>query len=111
MQRILRQREIKLRKNFLPALVLTLFLWAVVGFIVYFTDPTVAGIVPLFFLVLFIVFVFTFSLIFASKKRGLIVAIAFIVFLILRYFGIGNLINFLLIMGLVVSTEFYLNRQ
>lgn len=106
-----RKREIKLRKNFLPALVITLFLWTTIAFIVYFVDPFSYGATLLFFLTIFSALLFTFSLFFANTRRGLITALGLTTFLILRYLGIGNIVNFLLLLGLGIAIEMYFLRN
>jgi hypothetical protein len=47
----------------------------------------------------------------ANTRRGLISSGSLTLFLILRYFGIGNLINFLLIFGLAIATEVYFSKN
>jgi len=102
-----RKREIKNRKNFLPSLALTAFLWLLVGAVIYFTNPDFIGMVVLFFILTFLALMFTFSLILANTRRGLIMALGITIFLIFRYFGIGNLLNGLLIIGITLATEIY----
>ena len=94
------------RKNFLPSLVLTVFLWLAAG-LVYFVDPFIFGVVPLFFLLIFFSLLFTFSLLFAGTRRGLIATISIVLFLFLSYLGIGNILNLLLIVAIAVSIELY----
>lgn len=95
------------RKNFLPALIVTIFLWLSLGGIIYFIDPDVWGVKIIFFVLCFLACLFTFSTIFANTRRGTLTALGLTVFLILRYFGIGNILNFLLIAGILVATEIY----
>jgi len=110
MKKELRQKIIKTRKNFFPTLVLTILLWLTLGGIVYFVEPDTFGILPVFFLVLFLALLFSFSTILANARRGLITALGLTLFLILRYFGIGNIINFLLIFGFGLSLELYFTK-
>lgn len=98
------------RKNFLPSLVITIMLWVLMGGVVYFIDPQVFGGVLLFFVVLFLCILFTGSLIFTSTRRGLIISSSITFFLILRYLGVGNIINLLLIVAIAVCVEIYLAR-
>ena len=95
------------RKNFLPSLVLTVFLWLAAAGLVYFVDPFIFGVVPLFFLLIFFSLLFTFSLLFAGTRRGLIATISIVLFLFLSYLGIGNILNLLLIVAIAVSIELY----
>lgn len=105
-----RREQILKRKNFLPTLIVTLLFWGFLGGIVYFIEPEAFGIISLFFALLFFALLFTSSLIFGSRRRGLIVSISLTLFMLLRYFGIGNILNFLLIAGLAITVELYLSR-
>lgn len=102
-----RRKVIKERKNFLPSLLITILLWACLGLVVYFTSPDTIGFVPLFFGLVFFALLFTFSLILATARRGLIVSLAITLFLILRYFGIGNFLNGFLIAGVAIACLIY----
>ena len=79
-----RKKEIKLRKNFFPAMLLTILLWLGVVFIIYFVNPSDLGAVQLFFMT---------------------------IFLVLRYLGVGNILNLLLILGLTITTEIYFSKK
>lgn len=102
-----RKKEAKLRRIFFPNLIVSLVLWAAIGLIVYFVDPSTFAIIPIFFPLLFFALLLTFALIFANSRRGLVAATSLILFLILSYFGIGNILNFLLILGLAITIEIY----
>ena len=106
-----RKKEVKLRKNFLPTFLITLFLWLACISIIYFTDPSQQGALPLFFMVAFFSLFFTFSIIFINSRRGLISSAGITIFAVLRYFGLGNILNFLLLMGVCLSAEIYLSRN
>ncbi|KKP47608.1 MAG: hypothetical protein UR39_C0003G0011 [Candidatus Woesebacteria bacterium GW2011_GWA1_33_30] len=95
------------RKNFLPSLVITTLLWVTLGFLVYFTDPQNQLFVVLFFINLFTTLFFTTALVLGNSRRGLIVSTILTVFSLFRLFGIGNILNFLLLAGLGVIIEFY----
>jgi hypothetical protein len=105
-----RKQQILRRKNFFPTLVLTILFWLTLGGLVYFVEPDACGILPVFFLVLFLALLFSFSTIFANARRGLITALGLVLFLIMRYFGVGNIINFLLILGVGISIEIYFTK-
>lgn len=61
----------------------------------------------LFFVNFFSFVFFIFSLIFASSRRGLIVSTCLTIFVILRFFGVGNILNLILIVGLGIIIETY----
>lgn len=111
MKRELRKQAILKRKNFLPSLIFTIILWAGLGVVTYFVDPQTFGAIYLFFLLVFFSLLFTFSLILGSSRRGLILSISLTLFLILRYFGIGNILNLVLILALGLVAELYLARS
>lgn len=107
-----RHTEQKLkRKNFLPSLVITIILWLILAGIIYFIDPAIIMAIPLFFIIVFLSFLFTFSLLFAAQRRGLIIATAATLFLFLSYLGVGNIINFLLIVAIGICFELYARQS
>ena len=102
-----RKKEIKNRKSFLPTLAVTIFLWLTLGFLIYFVSPDFVLSIPLFFLITFSCLFFTFSIIFANSRTGLVISLAATFFIILRYFGVGNILNALLLTGLAIAIEIY----
>lgn len=110
MNKELRQKIIKSRKNFFPTLIITVLLWLSLGTLVYFVEPDTPGVVPLFFINAFFALLFSFSTLFENSRRGFIVSFTLVFFLILRYFGVGNIINFLLLVGVALSIELYFTK-
>jgi hypothetical protein len=106
-----RRKKIRRRKNFFPTLIIIVVSWFTIAAIIYFVNPAMLGIVPLFFLIIFIALLFTFSTLLANSERGLIIASTATLFLLLRYLGVGNIINFLLIVGLGITTDLYLSKN
>jgi hypothetical protein len=106
-----RKKEVKRRKNFLPTLIIIFISWGTAFGMVYFVDPAAFGAIPIFFLVVFTGLLFTFSTIFANTRRGFIVSSALVLFLFLRYLGVGNILNFLLITGLAITAEIYFSTR
>lgn len=80
------------------------------GLIVYFISPDTSGVIPFFFVILLLALFFSLSIIFANKRRGIISSLVIEIFLLLRYFDIGNLINLLLLAGVAVAFEFYFTK-
>jgi hypothetical protein len=111
MKRELRQKKVKLRKNFLPTLIVAILLWLGVVSIIYFAEPDTFGILPVFFFLVFLALLFTLSLLFAHTRRGAITGASLTLFLILRYLGIGNILNFLLILGIAITVELYFIKK
>lgn len=110
MKKELRKQQALKRKNFLPTLLITIFLWGVLGLLIYFVDPDTFGAVPAFFILIFSVLLFTSSLLFASTRRGLIISLSLSLFSILMYLGIGNILNLILILAIAICIELYLAR-
>ncbi len=106
-----RKKEVKLRKSYLPTFVVTLFLWVGTFGIVYFVDPYKNGAIPLFFLVIFFALFFTLSIVFINSRRGFLISMAVTLFIVLRYFGLGNILNLLLITGIFIAVDRYLIKK
>lgn len=106
-----RKELITRNKNFLPSLLATVLLWTLTSTLVYFVDPQTFGAIPIFFLTLFLSLLFTLSLVFANTRRGFIASICLIIFLILRYFGIGNILNLIFIFALGATVELYFSKH
>jgi hypothetical protein len=106
-----RLTAIKRQKNFFPALIITILLWFSLVCIILFASPTEPGLLELFFANLFLVLMFTFSLMLGNTRRGLITSLSLTVFAGLRYFGIGNVFNLILILGAAIAFEFYFTKN
>lgn len=111
MKKHFRKEQILKRKNFLPTLLLTILLWILFAGLVYFVDPKTFGAVPLFFLLLFITLLFTFSLLFANSRRGLVISLSLVLFFILLFLGVGNVLNLILILAIAVCVELYFSTR
>jgi hypothetical protein len=104
------------RKNYLPTLLLLLILWTLFLFLVFFIEPEMIKNFPVpnlylpFFLLLFVCLFFTFAVLFINTRRGLIVSMGIVFFLILRVFDLGNILNAILIAGFIISLEYYFTR-
>lgn len=107
MHKEIRKQMVLRRKNFLPSLVITILLGISLALIIYFTDPSESIFVFIFFLNLFLFSMFIFSLLFANSRRGLIISVCLTLFVILRYFGVGNILNAVLITGLGIIALLY----
>jgi len=105
-----RKKEIKERKNFFPSLIVTILLWAFIFAIFFLTSPTQTNVLILFFVVLLLALIFSFSLLFSNTKRGILYSLSIIIFLIMRLFGVGNILNFLLLLGFTISLDIYFGR-
>lgn len=86
-------------------------MWAATASIVAFTDPHAEGVVILFFAMLFLSLFLTLSLLLANSRRGLIASTALVFFVFLRYLGLGNWFNLVLIIASAFSFEIFLRRK
>lgn len=106
-----RRKTLQRRKNYYPTLLLILISWGLIAAIVYFIDPQTIGIMPLFFSIIFFALLLTLSIILANSKRGLIISVAAIIFLLLRFTGVGNIINLVLIIGIAISIDLFFGEK
>jgi len=104
----------KRRKNYLPTLILIVVLWGLLGVIVSQVEPElvkdilVPGLYLPFWLVFFPASFFMLAVVMGNSRRGLVMALGLTGFLILRVYQLGNLLNLLLIVGMVVAMDRYL---
>ena len=100
-------------KNYLMGAGMALGLWGLLALIILFVDPAVMADWPLtqmylgFFLILFLAVLFTVSLLLANTRRGLLVAMAAVLYGYLRVWKLGNWLNLGLIVGAILAFETY----
>ncbi len=100
-------KETKEKKSSLAYLLASLLSLFFLVFLIYFIDPATFFIIPLFFISAFL-FVFSVVSIFVDDMRKrLIVSVAVVAFLILRFFKMGNIINFFLLLGITITILVY----
>lgn len=78
--------------------------------LIFFVPPDTFGALPAFFIIFFLAVFFPTTLVFASPRRGFLVAFGLLIFLLFRFLGIGNILNATLLLGIILSVEFYLSR-
>ncbi|MCX6724782.1 MAG: hypothetical protein NTV20_01615 [Candidatus Shapirobacteria bacterium] len=103
--------KIKRRRNFLPALILTLAFWGILGWLVFSFPPANNLLIIVFYLLLFLATFLTSSLVFANSKLGAIMAAWAILFLVFRYFKIGNILNLSLLTAIFFLLGIYLFKS
>ena len=92
-------------------------LWILLGLMVYFVEPAlvknilIPGLYLPFFLLFFPAGWFTFAIIFGNSRRGLFITFGITCFLILRIYQLDNILNFLLILGILVAVDRYASLQ
>jgi len=99
------------RKNYFPTLLLILVLWGLVAGMVIYIEPEllkdviVRGLYLPFWLIFFPASFLSLALILGNTRRGFLGSIGLTGFLILRLYGIGNFLNLLLILGIVIAMD------
>lgn len=105
----------KRRKNYLPTLVLTLVLWLLWGGLIYFVEPELVTnfLIPHAYLPFFMLFwpasFLTLAIVLGNSRRGFLVSLGLVLFLGLRLVQLGNVLNFLLILGILIAVDRYFN--
>jgi len=99
------------RKSFFPTLLLAILFWFGWGWLVYSTAPTNSFLLIAFFFLLFMAFFLTAALVFANSRRGFLIGVGIICFLIFRYYQIGNILNVALLLGIFLCLELYLGGR
>lgn len=101
------------RKNFLPALILSLIFWGAWIYLIFWQPPANYLLIFSFYLLLFFAGFFSLSLIWANSKIGFLNSLWLILFLTFRYFKIGNSLNLgllTLIFSLLIFYFYQKNR-
>lgn len=111
MRKETRKKAILKRKNFFPTLFVTILFWLLLIGLIYFVDPESFGAILLFFIILFSALFFTLAVILGNTRRGVIYCLCIIIFLALRYLGVGNILNFMLIFGVGITSDIYFTRK
>jgi len=105
------------RKNFFPTLILIFFFWTTLGLMVFFIEPElvknilIPGLYLPFFINLFLALFFTLAVIFVNSRRGFLISLGIITFLILRLVGLGNILNAILIFAVVFTLAYYFTHH
>ena len=106
---------VKRRKNYWPTLILIVVLWSLIGLMFIYVEPElvkdilIPGAYLPFFLLFFPAVFFPLAIIWGDSRRGLLSAVGLTLFLLLRIFGLGNPLNLLLILGILIAVDRYFN--
>jgi hypothetical protein len=111
MRNEIRRLQALKRKNYLPTLALTFLLYLAIFGLIYSFDPGSGWPIFVFFVLVFLASLFTFATLLSNTKRGLIIAISLTFFLFLRFFGVGNILNAILVFGIGLSFEIYFSKR
>jgi len=105
------------KKQLLPLILLTILFWAMLVLIIVKVDPLVLKNFPiqdsygLFLGIVFMAWFFLLALIFNNTRRGFIYALGIALLLGLRLIRLGNIVNGVLLFGLLVVIDFYLANR
>ncbi len=107
--RLIRKRltETQKPKSNIAAIVIATICWISVCTLLLFIDPQTTGVIPVFFILLSVALFLTMIVILKNKKRSALYSSAIMLFLSLCYFGVGNILNLILIVGIVISIEIF----
>jgi len=106
---------LKRRKNYLPTFILIVILWSLLGLMVYLVEPSLVKdiLIPGIYLPFFLLFLpaswLTATIIWGNRRRGWLTAVGLTLFLILRLWGLGNNLNLILILGILIAVDRYFN--
>lgn len=97
------------KRSLMFPLFIALVSWALLGLLVYFVNPDVLK--PIwyapFWILLWISSTWSISLILGKVARGAFYGTAVVIFFALRFFGIGNMLNVLLLLGIAFIGDLY----
>ena len=99
------------RQNFLPALIVALFFWASWFFVAIKISPTSFFSLFSFLFSLFMALFLTLSLLLGNSRRGLLLSLGIIIFLLLRFLKMAHFLNLTLLIGTLISLELYFKKR
>jgi hypothetical protein len=105
------------QKNFFITLILIIFFWSTLILMLIFVEPESVKDILIpnfylpFFINLFLSLFLTLAVIFLNSRRSFIITFGIIIFLILRLYNLGNILNAILISAAVFSLEYYFTRE
>mgnify|MGYP005834640075 CR=1 FL=1 len=111
MRKLSRRKGLIKQKSLFLILAIDLAFWILLASIVLFIDPYSLGAIPIFLVTIFFATLIPATFILMNKRRGILTSSGLVFFLFLRYIGIGNILNLLLIIGVVLALEFYLSNR
>jgi len=98
------------RKNFLPTLILAILFWGIWTWFIFSFPPANNFLLFTFYFLLFLATFLTAALIFANSRKGLLIALFLILFLLFRYHHLANVLNILILAGIFISLEVYFSK-
>lgn len=105
------------KKRLLPLILLILIFWGSLLAIVFLVDPFILRDFPFtnsylaFFLIFFFAWFFLLTLLMNNTRRGFYYSLGLSVFLALRLIRLGNIVNGVLLLSLLVVIDFYFTNR
>lgn len=100
-------QETKKQRNIIPTILATLLLISLLLFVIYFVDPETFPSIPIFFALIFFSLFSALSIFTKKLIPKLTIGATVTIFLILRYFQMGNFVNLFLLIGLALTILAY----
>lgn len=97
-------------KRIIP-LILAIPFWLSLAFLVFFVSPDASGSIYLFFTVFSAAIITTLFVLTGNTRRVILASFVIIAFTVLRFFGIGNVLNFLLLVSSALAYEIYYSNK
>lgn len=113
MEKKIKERRffLTLIKNFKKTIFIIVCLWLLIGLIIYFVDPNFYGIKIVFYALVYTALIYTLTLVFADRKRAIVISTLIIVLFFLASIRMANFINIILSLGVYIVFEFYNSKK
>jgi len=102
---------VRRRRNFLPTFIFNIFLWLCCLLILFFIPPDNLLSIFSFLFFLWLALALTFSLILVNSRRGFLFSLLLILFLILNWQKLANVLNIILLTTFVLILELYFTKR
>src|SRR3989344_5380812 len=106
------------KKRLIPTLILTVILWAALGYFVYSFSPNTPLPLPIlidpkiiFFLMLFLALFLSFSLLFNNTRRGILLALGIVSIVLLRFFQLFHALYIVFVISILITIEIYFLKR
>jgi len=105
------RNRVRKKKSKLPFLFITLILWVLFLLVFFLLDPESRGAKMVFFLTLVPSLFITSSIVFSNLRRGSLLTLGVVVYLLLGLVELGNILNLSLITGVLIAFEIYFSKN
>lgn len=99
------------KKNLFLPLLSTIFILSI-WILIFFFVPPESPLAPLAFLAITsLVVFFLVSIAFKNTRRGILSSVLVLLLMLMNYYGAGNYLNAILLLGVFLSLDFYLSKR